>query len=178
MAAVAALMAILAACTSAAGTPPSARPSVSAAASPAPTAMGSVVAAADGKQTFTERTGAFAIDYPATWQRGAPENGFGIVNATPGFSKSTLDIAPSGMASYPVPATATTLEIPTGLGTLTAYRFRAPGIYGGDPYYADVISTRFRAGGREWVVEAVLLEWGRDKTIAVLLDIFRTLRSG
>ncbi|MGH2378371.1 MAG: hypothetical protein ACRDGT_07825 [Candidatus Limnocylindria bacterium] len=173
-----ALAVVLAACTYSTPPPPSPPPpSATPAGSPVAKISGSVVASADGRHTFSESGGAFVVDYPSTWQGGSQDH-FRIVNATPGFPKATLEIFPNGKQSYQVPPTAPTLQIPTGFGTLTAYRFKAPDVYGGAPYYAEVISTRFRAGGRDWAVEAVLLEQRREEMLAIVLDLLRTLRPG
>lgn len=173
-----ALAVVLAACTYSAPLPPgSPPPSTTPAGTPVARILGSVVASADGRQTFSESTGAFVIDYPSTWQGGSQDH-FRIVNVTPGFPKATFEIFPNGRQSYQVPPTAPTVQIPTGFGTLTAYRFKAPDVYGGAPYYAEVISTRFRADGRDWAVEAVLLEQRREEVLAIVLDFLRTLRQG
>lgn len=162
----------LVACTSATPTSPSPTPKPLATTSvgPAPTAVAII-----GGWTFRESSGAFAIDYPETWQGGWQDH-FELVNATPGMPKATFEIFPLGKQSYQIPPTAPTLSIATGFGTLTGYRFKAPDVYGGAPYYAEVIATRFHAGGRDWAVEAVVLELRREDTIAAMLGLLRTLR--
>jgi hypothetical protein len=138
--------------------------------------IASPVALADGRVSFREGEGAFVIDYPATWQWSSQDH-FRIVNATPGYPKATVEIFPSGKQSYRAPSSASTLQIQTGFGALAGYQFKAPDVYGGAPYYAEVISANFRAGGHDWAVEAVLLEQRREETLSIVLDFLRTLRS-
>jgi hypothetical protein len=129
----------------------------------------------DGRVSIREASGAFAFEYPSTWQ-GAHADHMRIVNATPGYPKATLEVFQAGSESYRVPRDASSFEITTGFGPLVAHRFKAPDIYGGAPYYAEVISSRFQAGGREWVIEAVLLQIRRDEMIEIVVDLLRALR--
>jgi hypothetical protein len=75
------------------------------------------------------------------------------------------------------PPDASLLEIQTGFGKLVGHRFRAPDVYGGDPYYAEAISAAFTASGRDWAVEVVLPQQRRVDMLAIVLEFLRTLRS-
>lgn len=163
------LIVVLAACT--VGEPVAvATPHVEGAA-----AMTRPVAIDDGRLSFRHGSGAFVIDYPATWQWSSHDH-LRIVNATAGYPKATFEIFPRGKQSYGAPSSASTLQIQTGFGALAGYRFKATDVYGGSPYFAEVVSASFRTGGREWVVEAVLLEQRREDMLAIVLDFLRTLR--